>query len=75
MRRAVYLIEMKRQDHITPDIEHEMQEKVARLPVKGIKSRRTALVYAGKIDPQIAENDYFDTLIPIEELLEINSRR
>ena len=75
MRRAVYLIEVKRQDQITSDVEHEMQEKVSRLPVKGIKSRRTALVYAGKIDPQIAENGYFDALIPIEELLEINSVR
>ena len=75
MRRAVYLIEVKRQNQITSDIEREMQEKVARLPVKGIKSRRTALVYAGKIDPQIAENGYFDALIPIENLLEINLER
>ena len=66
---------MKRQDQITSDVEGEMQEKVARLPVKGIKSRHTALVYAGRIDPQIAENGYFDALIPIEDLLEINSGR
>ena len=39
------------------------------------KCRFFELVYAGRIDPQIAENGYFDALIPIEELLEINSGR
>lgn len=31
-------------------------------------SIRTALVYAGELDPEVAEHGYFDALVPIEDL-------
>ena len=33
------------------------------------KSVKTALVYFGRLSPQLIEDGYFDTMINIEELL------
>ena len=70
--KSVYLVEVKRREHITIEIEGEMEAKVAkmRLP-KGI-SVRTVLVYDGSIAPEVEENGYFDYLVPIKQLFNMN---
>lgn len=69
MRGAVYVVEVKRKEHIGLEVEREVADKVKKLVVKGRKSIRKALVYDGEIDPTLAENGYFDALIPFAEIM------
>ena len=69
MNNAVYLVEVKRQGKIGVSVEKEISEKIKRLPLRGRKSVRLALVYCGELDPAVAESGYFDALVPIEDIL------
>ena len=69
MNNAAYLVEVKRQNKIGVSVEKEAAEKIKRLPLKGRKSVRVALVYCGEVDPAVAERGYFDALVPIEDIL------
>ena len=68
-RSSVYVIEVKRRATIPASIEDEVRQKVGRLHVERGKSIRTALVYEGELSPEIAENGFFDALVPFGELL------
>ena len=46
-----------------------MQEKIARVAFCGEKSKRAVLVCLGEVDAQIAEDGYFDAIIPFGEIL------
>ena len=47
----------------------EMQEKIARVPLCGEKSRRAVLVCLGDVDAQVAEDGYFDAIVPFSAML------
>ncbi len=68
-RKAVVLVEIKRQREIGEEVEREMAEKVRRLHVPAGMSVRTALVYAGALSKGVCGGGYFDALIPAEALL------
>lgn len=68
-RKAVVLVEIKRQREIGEEVEREMAEKVRRLHVPAGMSVRTALVYAGALSKGVRGGGYFDALIPAEALL------
>ena len=66
--KSVYVVEIKRRTKITPEIEDEMQAKVAKLDISRNVSVRTVLVYEGSVAPEVEENGYFDFLVPVERL-------
>ena len=68
-RKAVVLVEIKRQREIGEEVEREMAEKVRRMHVPAGMSVRTALVYAGALSKGVRGGGYFDALIPAESLL------
>ena len=68
MANCAYVIEIKHQAKIEAAIESEIEKKLRRLPVRGRKSIRTALIYCGELDPSVAEHGFIDVLIPIEEV-------
>ena len=68
-RKAVCLVEVKRQKHIGEEVEHEVAEKVAKLNVRKNISIRTALVYDGELAEVVRGNSYFDAIISSRELL------
>ncbi len=68
-RKAVVMVEIKRQREIGEEVEREMAEKVRRLHVPAGMSVRTALVYAGALSKGVRGDGYFDALIPAEALL------
>ncbi|MBR4259487.1 MAG: AAA family ATPase [Kiritimatiellae bacterium] len=67
--KSVYVVEVKRRNRISSEVEAEMQEKVARLDIARNVSVRTVLVYEGSVAPDVEEGGYFDYLVPIEHLL------
>ena len=68
-RSSVHVVEIKRRAIIPASVEDEVRQKVARLKVPKGKSIRTALVYEGDVSPEIAENGFFDALVPFEDML------
>ena len=62
-------IEVKHQERVDASVEKEMQEKIARVAFCGEKSKRAVLVCLGEVDAQIAEDGYFDAIIPFGEIL------
>ena len=68
-RKAVCLVEVKRQKHIGEEVEHEVAEKVTRLNVRKNISIRTALVYDGELAEVVRGNSYFDAIVSSRELL------
>ena len=68
MANCSYIIEVKHQSKIGVTIETEIEKKLRRLPTRGRKSVRTALIYCGDLDPSVAERGFFDALIPIEDI-------
>ena len=67
--RSACIVEIKRQERIPATVEDEVRAKVKKLALPDELSIRTALVYSGKLAPEIAESNYFDFLVPIERLL------
>lgn len=70
-RRALYVVEVKRQREIGRDVIREVEEKVARIGRPTNKSIRTALVYDGHLAPIVEADNYFDALVPFRTLLGI----
>lgn len=68
-RRAVYIVELKLRKMVPKTSITEVQEKVRRLKLPRGQSFRTVLVYAGELEAGLAEEDYFDYLVPFESLL------
>lgn len=67
--RLFYVVEIKRRREIGVEIEDEVAAKVAALRAPRDRTVRTALVYDGRLSPQVAARGYFDALIPSEALL------
>lgn len=68
--KSVYVIEVKRCNRIETSIEKEIEKKVSLLGIGSGKSIRTALVYDGKLSPEVEENGFIDFLIPFNRLME-----
>ena len=68
-RKSVVIVEIKHQSEIGESVEAEVSEKIRRLDIPAEKSVRTALVYSGRLTKGVRGNGYFDSLVPIAELL------
>jgi len=67
--RLYYVVEIKRRREIGIEIEDEVDAKVRALSVPRGITVRTALVYDGRLSPQVPARGYFDALVSAEELL------
>lgn len=68
-RQSLYIVEMKFRKMTGPEMIDQMKEKVARLKLPKGQSFRTVLLHSGGIDPAIEASDYFDFIIPADELV------
>lgn len=68
-RKSICIVEIKRKALIDESIEDEVTQKIIRMGLPANKSVKTALVYFGRLSPQLIEDGYFATMINIEELL------
>ena len=69
-QRSLVVVEIKRRKEIDGRIIDEVAEKVARLKRRKDLTVRTALVYAGELAKSVAAEDYFDFIVPAEQLFE-----
>ena len=68
-RQSVYVFEVKFQKRIDKAVIAEVRRKVERIKPPQSLSVRTGLIFQGELHPEIEPSDYFDFLIPFEELL------
>lgn len=68
-RRAICVVEVKRQREIGRDVIDEVSGKVRRVPCRDGMSVRTALVYEGHLAPIVEADGYFDAIIPFRQLM------
>jgi hypothetical protein len=68
-RQSLYVFEVKFRRQIDLSVLSEVPQKIARLKVPRSLSVRTGLIYQGELHPEIEPADYFDFLIPFEDLL------
>jgi hypothetical protein len=68
-RQSLYVLEVKFRRQIDKTVIDEMRQKVAGLNVPRSLSVRTGLIYQGDLHPDIQPSDYFDFLLPFEDLL------
>ena len=68
-RRALYIVEIKRQREIGREVECEVEQKVARIGKHEGKSIRTSLVYEGHLAPIVEADDFFDSIVPVQDLM------
>ena len=67
--RTAYVVEIKRQREIGPEIEQEVQRKIDNLPLRAGMTPRPVLVYDGHLSPSVEGSGYFDAVIPVGKLL------
>lgn len=67
--RTAYVVEIKRQKEIGPEIEEEVRRKIARLPLRSGVAPRPVLVYDGNLAPTVEGTGFFDAVIPARKLL------
>ena len=68
-RRALYIVEIKRQREIGREVEREVEQKVERIGKHEGKSIRTSLVYEGHLAPIVEADDFFDSIVPVQDLM------
>ncbi len=68
-RRALYIVEIKRQREIGREVEREVEQKVKRIGKHEGKSIRTSLVYEGHLAPIVEADDFFDSIVPVQDLM------
>ena len=68
-RKSICVVEIKRKVEIDESVEDEVAQKIARLGLPKNKSVKTALVYLGKLSPQLVEDGYFDAVINMAEII------
>jgi uncharacterized protein len=69
-KQSIYVFEVKCRRKIEPSVISEVRTKVERLKINRTLSVRTGLIYQGELDPEISKSDFFDYLVPFEQLLE-----
>lgn len=67
--RGVCVVEMKRRREIGREVADEVAAKVRALDLPRDVSVRTALVYDGRLSPRVEAEGFFDSLIPVSDLL------
>ena len=67
--RTAYVVEIKRQKEIGPEIEDEVRRKIARLPLRAGMTPRPVLVYDGRLAPSVEGTGFFDAIIPARKML------
>ena len=65
----MYVVEIKRQREIGREVEHEVEQKVERLGRHEGRSVRTALVYEGHLAPIVEADDFFGSIVPVQDLM------
>jgi hypothetical protein len=68
-RQSLYVFEVKFRRQIDKAILSEVRQKVERLKVPRSLSVRTGVIFQGELHPEIQPSDYFDFLLPFENLL------
>ena len=68
-RQSLYVFEVKFRRQIDKTVLSEVRQKVERLKAPRSLSVRTGLIFQGELHPEIEPSDYFDFLIPFENLL------
>ena len=69
--RTAYVVEIKRQKEIGPEIEDEVRRKMSRVPLRPGMTPRPVLVYDGTLAPSVEGTGFFDAVIPAHKLLGI----
>lgn len=69
-KKSLYVVEIKLRSRIDHSCITDVQEKIRRLKLPKGTPCRTVLVYQGELDPGIADEDYFDYLVPFERMFE-----
>lgn len=69
--RTAYVVEIKRQKEIGPEIEDEVRRKMSRIPLRSGMTPRPVLVYDGTLAPSVEGTGFFDAVIPAHKLLGI----
>lgn len=68
-RKSLCVVEVKRQNEIGEEVEHEVAQKLRRLKIRDGMSVRTALVYDGHLAKSVQGSGFFDALVPFSALL------
>ena len=71
--RGVCIVEMKRRMEIGREVADEVAAKVKALALPRDISVRTALIYDGRLSPRVEAEGFFDSLIPVSDLLGIKA--
>lgn len=67
--KSVCAVEIKRQKRIDESVERDVAEKLRRLKLPHFVSKRTALIYEGKLAQSVEDSGFFDFIIPAAKLL------
>ncbi len=67
--KVAHLVEIKRQSELGLDVAYQIEQKVARLPLRPGMSIHTALVYDGHLTRDLSTSDTIDRFISAKELL------
>ena len=67
--RTAYVVEVKRKREIGREIEDEVADRIASLPLRSGMSARPVLVYDGNLSRTVEGDGYFDAIIPARKLL------
>ena len=67
-KESLYIFEVKFRNRITSSVVKELHEKVARLKLPHSVSVRYGIIYQGKLDASLENNDTIDFCIPFERL-------
>lgn len=68
-KNSIYLCELKARRSVDDAVISEVQEKIQKLKIPANLSVRPVLIYAGTLDPEVVEADFFDEIINFESLL------
>ena len=69
---TLHVCEIKFQRSISSSIIHETQEKLEALAAPKSVSLRPTLIHCGELTPAIQESEYFDHIISLDSLLEVD---
>ncbi len=69
---TLHICEIKFQRSISSSIIKDIQKKLETLTAPKSLSKRPTLIHCGELSPAIGESDYFDHIISIDSLLEVD---
>lgn len=70
-KNTLYICELKARREVDISVIEEVKKKIKTLKRPSTLSVRTVLIYAGDLDQEIIEDDYFDEIIDFNELLDL----